>query len=124
MVTIRPATLGDANRLIAHNLAARPFHAPWVAPFADTAGFDTWFAAIREGRRIALLVEGAGALAGVFNLNEVVRGAFQSAYLGYYAYPGFGGRGVMAQGLALTMAHAFGPAGLHRVEAKDRKSVV
>lgn len=116
-VRIRAARRADGGRLIAANLAARAFHAPWVAPFGTEAAFEAWWAGIEQGRRVALLVEAEGALAGVFNLNEIVRGGFQSAYLGYYGYPGFGGRGVMAQGLGLVLAEAFGPIGLHRVEA-------
>ena len=116
-VTIRPITRADSGMLVAANAAAAAFHAPWVHPFADLAGFDAWFAQVAQGRRIALLAEHEGAPAGVFNLNEIVRGPLLSAYLGYYAYPAAAGRGVMAEGLGLVLAHAFGPAGLHRVEA-------
>ncbi len=116
-VAIRPITRADAGMLVAANAAAAAFHAPWVHPFADLAGFDAWFAQVEQGRRIALLAEHDGAPAGVFNLNEIVRGPLLSAYLGYYAYPAAAGRGVMAEALGLVLAHAFGPAGLHRVEA-------
>ena len=116
-VTIRPVTRADGPELARANHAARGFHAPWVQPFTDAAGFDAWYAPIAEGRRIALLAESDGAPAGLFNLGEIVRGGFQNAYLGYYAYPGHAGRGVMAEAMSLVLAHAFGPAGLHRVEA-------
>jgi ribosomal-protein-alanine N-acetyltransferase len=116
-VVVRPVQRADGGRLIAANLAARDFHAPWVRPFGDEAGFEAWWAGVEQGRRAAFLVEAEGALAGVFNLSEIVRGGFLSAYLGYYAYPGFGGQGVMARGLALVLAEAFGALGLHRVEA-------
>ena len=36
---------------------------------------------------------------GVFNLSEIVRGAFQSAYLGYYAFAPHAGQGYMSEGL-------------------------
>ncbi len=114
-VTIRPVTRADGPDLAQANHAARDFHAPWVQPFADAAGFDAWFPA--DDRRVAMLAEFDTALAGVFTLSEIVRGAFRSAYLSYYAYPPQAGRGVMAQALALVFAHAFGPVGLHRVEA-------
>jgi ribosomal-protein-alanine N-acetyltransferase len=54
---------------------------------------------------------------GVFNLSEIVRGAFWSAYLGYYALAPHAGRGYMAEGLALTLRVAFRSLGLHRIEA-------
>ena len=56
-------------------------------------------------------------LVGVINLNEVVRGMFQSAYLGYYAFEPFSGSGYMTEGLALVLDQAFGPLGLNRLEA-------
>jgi len=57
------------------------------------------------------------ALVGVINLNEIVRGSFQSAYPGYYAFEPHAGRGFMTEGLALVLRRAFGELGLHRVEA-------
>ena len=51
------------------------------------------------------------------NVNCIVRGLFQSAYLGYYVGAAFAGRGYMAEGLALVVRHAFSEMGLHRLEA-------
>jgi ribosomal-protein-alanine N-acetyltransferase len=114
-ITIRPVRRSDAKPLIAAHLAGRPHLHPWVEPFTDQAGFNAWFAQLGKGRKESFLVERDAALAGVINLNEIVRGPFLSAYLGYY---GFGlGRGTMTEGLRLVLAEAFGPLGLHRVEA-------
>ena len=57
------------------------------------------------------------ALAGVVNLSEIVRGGFQSAYLGYYAFAPYAGRGLMKEGLAQVITHAFKVMKLHRLEA-------
>ena len=57
------------------------------------------------------------ALAGVFNFSEIVRGAFHSAYVGYYAFAPLAGDGYMAEGFALALEFAFGQLKLHRVEA-------
>lgn len=46
-----------------------------------------------------------------------MRGAFQSAYLGYDVGARFARQGVMTDALRLLLAHAFGPLRLHRVEA-------
>jgi len=57
------------------------------------------------------------ALVGVINLNEIVRGGLQSAYVGYYAFEPHAGQGLMSDGLGLVLRRAFGPLRLHRVEA-------
>jgi len=53
----------------------------------------------------------------VVNLNEIVRGSFQSAYLGYYAFEPWAGRGFTRAGLDLVLRRAFRELKLHRVEA-------
>jgi ribosomal-protein-alanine N-acetyltransferase len=62
-------------------------------------------------------LRGSGELAGVVNLSEIVRGAFRSAYLGYYAFAPHERRGLMAEGLRLVIADAFRRLRLHRLEA-------
>ena len=56
-------------------------------------------------------------MAGVVNLNEIVRGVFKSAYLGYYAFLPHAGSGCMKAGLGAVIRRAFGTLGLHRLEA-------
>jgi ribosomal-protein-alanine N-acetyltransferase len=70
-------------------------------------------------RRHRLLVcrRADGAIVGVVNVSEIVRAAFQSAYLGYYAFRPHAGQGLMAEGLGLVLRHAFRRLGLHRLEA-------
>ena len=53
----------------------------------------------------------------MINVSEIVRGAVQSAYLGYYAFVPHAGRGHMTEGLALALRWAFGTLRLHGVEA-------
>jgi ribosomal-protein-alanine N-acetyltransferase len=56
-------------------------------------------------------------IVGVINLTNVVLGAFRSGYLGYYAFSGHEGQGLMRQGLLAVARYAFGPLKLHRLEA-------
>src|SRR5204863_5586725 len=63
------------------------------------------------------VVAPGGELAGVVNVSEIVRGNFQSAYLGYYAFAPHHRRGFMAEGLRLVVEEAFRRRGLHRLEA-------
>lgn len=61
--------------------------------------------------------EPGGRLAGVVNVNSILRGPFQNAFLAYYALSPFAGQGHMRAGLAAVLDKAFGEHGLHRVEA-------
>ncbi|MDE0008639.1 MAG: GNAT family N-acetyltransferase, partial [Gammaproteobacteria bacterium] len=50
-------------------------------------------------------------------INNVVRGSFLSASLGYYLGSRFVGNGYMVEALTLVKQHAFRRLGLHRIEA-------
>ncbi len=118
-VTIHPASRSDADELIAGNCASRDYHAPWTEPFADRAGFDEWFARASTDQSYSHVVRHAQTrgVVGVFNLSQIVRGPFHSAYLGYYGMAAHARQGLMGEALRLVSAHAFGDLGLHRLEA-------
>ena len=59
----------------------------------------------------------AGSVVGVLNLTEIVRGVFKSAYLGFYSFTPYTGKGFMREGLVLLIRHAFRELELHRIEA-------
>ncbi len=104
MSTIRLSrvTRADASDLIAANRASQEYHRPWVASFTDQAGFDTWFARGLTGPSVGLVAreERSNGIVGVINLNEIVAGAFQSAYLGYYGMSSFSQKRVNDRGNA------------------------
>ena len=54
---------------------------------------------------------------GTFNISNIVRGWFQSGYLGYAVFSPFQQQGLMHQGLLLVIEEAFTTLNLHRVEA-------
>jgi len=60
------------------------------------------------------------ALLGLFSIGVIVRGAHQSAFLGYWVGARYAGQGVMSEALPLLLRHAFGSLGLHRLEANIR----
>jgi ribosomal-protein-alanine N-acetyltransferase len=117
-VSLKPVQMADGAALIAGNLASRALHAPWVRPFTEQAGFETWFAGLQDGASLALLArEAGGGIAGVIAFSQIALGNFCSAYCGFYGMAGFGGRGLMTAALRLAVTHAFTALGLHRVEA-------
>ena len=118
-IELRRVRSGDAADLIAANQANQHYHRPWVASLTDQAGFDAWFARTLTGPNVGLLARerASGRLVGVVNINEIVAGAFLSAYLGYYGMSEFRGSGMMGEALRATVELAFGELGLHRLEA-------
>jgi ribosomal-protein-alanine N-acetyltransferase len=114
---IRPVTAADEAAFIAAARASRPLHRPWVQAPCDADAFASHLARFDGMAHHGFVVVAAGELAGVINLTHVVMGALRSGYLGYYAFAGFQGRGLMTQGLNSVVRHAFNTLGLHRVEA-------
>jgi [ribosomal protein S5]-alanine N-acetyltransferase len=57
------------------------------------------------------------AVAGYIEITNIVRGPFQSGYLGYYMFQGFERRGYMAWALDAVIQRAWKDLGLHRLEA-------
>jgi ribosomal-protein-alanine N-acetyltransferase len=58
-----------------------------------------------------------GAIIGVVNLNEIVRGGLQSAFIGYYAFAGATGHGYTTEAIPLVLRDAFAVLGPHRIGA-------
>lgn len=98
--------------------ASRDFHQPWVyAPLTST-DFKAYIERYQQPNQKSYLVcNSENAILGVFNISEIVRGGFQSAYLGFYVTKNHAGTGVMNQGLKLLLTRAFTELKLHRIEA-------
>jgi [ribosomal protein S5]-alanine N-acetyltransferase len=118
-VLVRRVRAEDGRELVRANLASIAVHEPWVIPFRDEAGFQIYLETCDGERKIGFVLRERQTrrVIGVVNLSEIVRGAFQSAYLGYFGMSGFQGRGLMREGLSLVIDHAFGELALHRIEA-------
>ena len=118
-VLVRRVRAEDGRELVRANLASIAVHEPWVIPFRDEAGFQIYLETCDGERKIGFVLRERQTrrVVGVVNLSEIVRGAFQSAYLGYFGMSGFQGRSLMREGLSLVIGHAFGELALHRVEA-------
>jgi ribosomal-protein-alanine N-acetyltransferase len=118
-VLLRPPTQQDRREFLARVRASRALHHPWVQPPDDAETFAAWLAGGRDPsteRHLVIIREDA-ALGGVFGLSQIFYGPLRSAYLSYYAFEPYAGKGFMSDGLGLVLRHAFGPLRLHRVEA-------
>lgn len=114
---IRPVTAADGAAFTAAARASRKLHRPWVQAPCDAEAFARYLARFDGAANHGFVVVVEGELAGAVNLTNIVMGAFRSGYLGYYAFAGFEGRGLMTLGLNAVVKHAFKDLGLHRVEA-------
>ena len=72
------------------------------------------------GRALPFGVTVDERLVGQVTVSNVVRGAFDSASVGYWVDERVAGRGVVPTALALVVDHCFRAVGLHRVEADVR----
>lgn len=121
-VYLRPPQRGDAEAFVAAAIASRRAHGGWTNPPATRERFVTFVNRFTRGSASAthasflMLARENDAIAGVFNFSEIVRGAFQSTYLGYYGFTPWIGQGYMSEGMALTLDVAFRQMKLHRVE--------
>ena len=96
----------DASAFLRAVAGSRRLHAGRVSPPDTRAQYRTWLDRIADGSYLShLLIDGEGELAGVINLSEVIRGGYQSAFLGYYVFAGHAARGVMGAGLQIGRAH-------------------
>ena len=118
-IRLEPPTAEHSRAFLSAVASSRRMHAGWVSPPDSREAYTTWLARIDDGSHIGhLLFDDEDRLAGVINLGEVIRGGYQSAYLGYYLFAGHEGRGLMREGLRRVMSRAFNAHGLNRVEAR------
>jgi ribosomal-protein-alanine N-acetyltransferase len=117
-VGVRRLVADDRDAFIAAAEASVELHRPWTTPPLSPAAFDAYLARRNDEAASCLVVVGEDeVLVGIYNLSEIVRGMFQNAYLGYYAFVPHAGTGAMKAAMPLVFAHAFGELGLHRLQA-------
>ncbi|MFI1937303.1 GNAT family N-acetyltransferase [Streptomyces purpureus] len=120
-VAIRPFAPDDAEEFTARARESVELHRPWLFPPRTAEEYAAYTRNLDEDpARIGFLVtepRSGGQIAGFININNIVRGGFLSGALGYGAFAHAAGRGVMSEALELVCRQAFGPLGLHRLEA-------
>lgn len=128
-VYIRDVTSDDEAELVRVNRASRSLHEPWISPPIDRVGFRHYLDRIRRSDHCGKIIRRRSdhAIVGVININNIVRGSFLSASLGYYANAELAGSGLMREGLRQLIDFAFTELRLHRLEANiqadNRRSI-
>ncbi|MDP6537994.1 MAG: GNAT family protein [Planctomycetota bacterium] len=127
-VALRRPGREDRDEFLTLRRASADFLQPWeprpargVDPHSDSA-FAAYLEGSRGGRceRLLLCLREGGALLGGINFNEISRGPFQNAALGYWIGAPFAGKGYMSAGLGLALRYGFENLALHRLEANIR----
>ncbi len=127
-VFLRPPRADDADEFRALVEASRDFlreWEPWFPPDHDPDGNlrlrRTLAADARpENQKHFVCRRSDGALLGTMNINNMVRGVFRSASLGYWIGAPHAHQGHMTEALCLILRHAFRTERLHRLEANIR----
>lgn len=92
---------------------------PWVSPADTSKAFADYLKQTQCDNQCSFLITSVNedALIGVINISNIIRGCFQSAYLGYYCFEGYQRQGLMLEAMNLIIDYAFFHLGLHRLEA-------
>lgn len=110
-VYLRKANADDCKTLQQAFINSESLHRPWSYPPQSYEDYilapHLYLACLKQGQHIA----------GAFNITGVVRGFFQSAYLGYHAFTPYANKGYMSQAIQLLVEEAFTTLNLHRLEA-------
>ncbi len=98
---------------------SQTLHEPWISPPTNSVLFKHYLQRINQDDHegLAICRHEDDRIVGVVNINNIVRGSFLSASLGYYVGAQFHGQGYMAEGLAQVIEYATQTMGLHRLEA-------
>jgi ribosomal-protein-alanine N-acetyltransferase len=118
-VFLRPPSRADEDEFVTSMQASRSLHRPWLyAPQTPEDFREYLVRALSPSTQFFLACRHEdAAIVGFLNLSEIVRGSFQSAYLGYGGVARFASQGYMSEALELLLQEAFAGLRLHRVEA-------
>jgi ribosomal-protein-alanine N-acetyltransferase len=99
--------------------ASKQLHRPWVNPPASPELFEAFALRMQGPANLGFLVRMTKTrqLVGFIAVTNIVRGVFQSAYLGYYAFAGHERQGLMTLAMRLLVKKAFSELHMHRLEA-------
>ncbi|KAB2381636.1 GNAT family N-acetyltransferase [Actinomadura montaniterrae] len=119
-VTLRHLGSGDQGEFLDLVRASVDLHRPWVSLPSTPEQFRAYLARYAKPDEESLLVRvrDSGAVAGVVNINSIIRGRFQSASIAYAAFAPSAGQGYMSEGVELAVRYAFEQLRLHRLEAQ------
>ena len=130
-VGLRPHRIRDARAWSDVRLANEEWLARWeptsMRPWADrhrVGDYYELYRSLRRGVRLGqimpFVVTYQDEFVGQLTLGNIVRGAFCSAYAGYWVDGRMAGKGIIPTALAMAVDFSFAHAALHRIEVNIR----
>lgn len=129
-MTLRLLRESDRAEFVRATARSEPHLRPWWPARPEGESIEAWFertllragTEFAEGRSARLVgFFDDGRMAGTFNLNNIARGVFQNADVGWGVMADLVGRGLATEGARALLDYAFMPVpsglGLHRVQA-------
>lgn len=118
-VYLRAPTQADRDEFLARNRESTRFYRGKASPMTGARAYAAYVARCRRSDFAGLLVcrVDGDEIVGVFNVSQIFRGVFRSAYLGYQVFEPYAGQGYMTDAMALVLRHVFVTLRLHRIEA-------
>jgi ribosomal-protein-alanine N-acetyltransferase len=110
-------------------IRSRPLHRGLVIAAATPVDYREYLERTQRGDRAAFFVvtKESDALAGVVEINDMVRALHDVGTLAYYGFTPYAGSGLMREGVALAIDIAFRDLALDRLEANvqpgNRRSI-
>ena len=118
---MRPLTSRDLSEFLGLVAASAELHHPWMSLPTTPQEFQAYLERYERSdsgeESLLICVHDTGAIVGLANISNIVRGRFQNGSLSYAAFAPTAGQGYMSEGLALVLRHAFQQLRLHRLEA-------
>jgi ribosomal-protein-alanine N-acetyltransferase len=111
VLILRKPSLGDELEIEECYETSASLHRPWVF---QPENYESY---LQQDGRYFLCLESSGEIVGTFNISGVVRGFFQSGYLGFEVFLPHNSKGYMSVGMRLLLKKAFSNLSLHRLEA-------
>jgi len=118
-VSLSTPAPADRDEFLEAARVSKPTVLPWVDPADTPERYAAYLDRAARDEFACFLIRhrDCGRLVGFVNINNIVRGGFQSGYLGYAGFATHAGKGLMSAGVAAVVSTAFTEIGLHRLEA-------
>lgn len=127
-MTRRPAAVGervslrllgpdDQDAFIEAVQRSRRLHRPWSSPPDTPEGYRAYSKRSTAHETFGVFRNDDDALVGVVGLSQIFGGRFRSAFLGYFAFTPYAGKGYLREAIDLVTRYGFDELDLHRIQA-------